>query len=575
MRTVLKCAIGRWSGGRLDRGAALALSSSAALIMAGCGSGGGMAAGQAPPPPPTMKAVTVVLSSTANDQLSQFDIGIQGISLTSASGRKVSVLSQGRQTEFIHVNGAVEPLITAMIPQDVYTAATVTVGSASFTCIALQPNGGLIISEFGYEQTPTSDVTVTLPAAILVSGDTAGLALDMLVSPSASWTSCNAGPSSPYAITPTFTLSAFGSSSPAAASQNAAVAGLDGQVTALDSDSGGFQITLPASTSIHVIIGSATVWQGISSLTELHQGMFVDLDGALRSDGSMAASRVAVEDTSAVNVQRGPLLLVASAVPILDMYPRQAQGKDMLVDYEQFSFNGSRFQVFGGFSNLQALPFTPSFSADNMVAGQTVYVSTPAFAATGNYDAVANTITLVPQTVNGTVTGVGISGDFSVYTVSLAPYDLLSLLATQPGQTTLLTSPGVIEVYVDTNTVMPPSSAPAPGDTLRFYGLVFNDHGTLRMDCARIGPGVTELSQWALTVPGVARAAVGGDSGKSTGSGMLRALREGRLRHFPAPFHSHGAPPRLGPSPAAVCLAFRAMDQGQGVLNFGQRLPGE
>ena len=402
---------------------------------------------------------------------------------------------QGLQTEFIHLNGAAEPLITAMIPEDVYTAATVTVGSASFTCIALQPSGGLIISEFEYGQTPTSDVTVTLPAPIFVSGGTAGLALDMLVSPSASWTSCNAGASSPYAITPTFTLSAFGSSSPAAASQNAAVAGLDGQVTALDGDSGGFQITLPASTSLHVTLGSATVWQGISSLTELHQGMFVDLDGALQSDGSVAASRVAVADPSAVDVQRGPLLLVASAVPILDMYPRYAQGKDLRVNYEQFSFNGSRFQVSGQLSNLESLPFTPTFGADNMVPGQTVYVSTPAFADTGSYNAVANTITLVPQTVNGTVTGVGLSGDFSVYTVSLATYDLLSLLATQPGQATLLTSPGVIEVYADTNTVMLTSSAPAPGDTLRFDGLVFNDHGTLRMDCARISPGVTELSQ--------------------------------------------------------------------------------
>jgi hypothetical protein len=436
-----------------------------------------------------MKAVTVVLSSTANDQLSEFDIGIQGISLTSASGRKVSVLSQGRETEFIHVNGAMEPLITATIPQDVYTAATVTVGNAIFTCIALQPDGGLAIAEFAYGQTPTANVTVTLPAPIEVSSDTVGLALDMLVSPSASWGNCGTGAS--YAITPTFTLSAFGSSSPPAASQSGAVAGLDGEVTGLDSDSGGFQMTLPSVTSLHVTIDSTTVWQGISSLTELRQGMFVDLNGALRSDGSIAASRVAVEDPSAVNVQRGPLLLVANAVPLLDMYPRQAQGKDMRVDTEQFSFNGSRFQVSGELSNLQALPFTASFTANNMVPGQSVYVSTPAFLDRGPYFAVANSITLVPQTVNGTVTGVGISGDFSAYTVSLAPYELLSSLATQPGQTTLLTSPGTIEVYVDTNTVMLTSSAPAPGDTLRFYGLVFNDHGTLRLDCARISPGVT------------------------------------------------------------------------------------
>jgi hypothetical protein len=496
MRTVLKCAMGRWSGAKLDRGLALALSASTALVMTGCGSGGGMPAAQPPPPSPTMKAVTVVLSSTANDQLSEFDIGIQGISLTSASGRKVSVLSQGRQTEFIHLNGATEPLITATIPEDVYTAATVTVGSASFTCMTLQPGGGLDISEFAYGQTPTANVTVTLPAAIAITSDTLGLTLDMLVSPSASWSSCSVGPSAPYAIMPTFTLSAFGSSSPAAASQNGAVAGLDGQVTSLDSDSGGFQIALPAATSVHVTIDNATVWQGMSSLTELRQGMFVDLDGALRSDGSIAAGRVAVEDASAVNVQRGPLLLISNAVPILDLYPRQAQGKDERANYETFNFNGSRFQVSGELSNLQALPFTPSFTANNMVPGQTVYVSTPAFVYTGgSYFAVANTITLMPQTVNGGVTGVGISGAFSVYTVALAPYDLLSLLATQPGQTTLLTNPGTIEVYVDTNTVILSPSAPAPGDTLRFYGLVFNDHGTLRMDCARISPGVTQLSQ--------------------------------------------------------------------------------
>lgn len=267
----------------------------------------------------------------------------------------------------------------------------------------------------------------------------------------------------------------------------------------LDKNSGGFQMTLPSVTSvhasIHVTIDSATAWQGISSLTGLREGMFVDLDGALRSDGSIAAARIAVEDPSAVNVQRGALLLVSNAVPVLDMYPRQAQGKEVRVDYEQFNFNGGRFQVSGELSNLEALPFTPSLSADNMVPGQTVYVSTPAFVDRGPYFAGANTTTLVPQTVNGTVTGVGISGDFSVYTVSLAPYDLLSSLATRPGQTTLLTSPGVFEVYVDTNTVMPTSSAPAPGATRRFYDLVFNDHGTLRMDCARISPGVTGLSQ--------------------------------------------------------------------------------
>jgi hypothetical protein len=34
--------------------------------------------------------------------------------------------------------------------------------------------------------------------------------------------------------------------------------------------------------------------------------------------------------------------------------------------------------------------------------------------------------------------------------------------------------------------------AAAVGDVLRFNGLVFNDNGTLRMDCAQVNDGVPE-----------------------------------------------------------------------------------
>jgi hypothetical protein len=357
-----------------------------------------MSAAQTPPPPPAMTAVTMVVSSTANDQLSAFHIVVQGMSLTSDSGKKVSVLSQARHSEFIHINGAMEPVVTASIPQDMYTAATVTVGSALFTCVALRPDGGLDISDFAYGQTPTADVTVTLISPIAISGDSMGLSLNLMVSQSASYNSCVGGGATTYAITPHFSLSAFAFSSQRVTSENGGVTGLDGQVTALDSDSRGFQISLPtaaalqvAATSVHITIDCATAWQGVPTYTDLHEGTFVDLDGAIQGDGSIAATRVAVEDPAAVNVMRGPLLLIAEAVPILQMYSGQQQGKD---------------------------------------------------------------------------------ADFS-------------------GET----NPGVIEVYADTNTVMLTGSAPAPGDTLRFYGLVFNDQGTLRMDCAQISPGVTALSQ--------------------------------------------------------------------------------
>jgi hypothetical protein len=101
-------------------------------------------------------------------------------------------------------------------------------------------------------------------------------------------------------------------------------------------------------------------------------------------------------------------------------------------------------------------------------------------------------ITLIPQTINGTVTGSSVHGNFTDYSVSLASYDLFPNLAVQLNQTTLLNDPSDVEVYVDGNTQLLNSQPLAEGGIFRFYGLVFNDNGTLRMDCAQVNDGVNE-----------------------------------------------------------------------------------
>jgi hypothetical protein len=79
-----------------------------------------------------------------------------------------------------------------------------------------------------------------------------------------------------------------------------------------------------------------------------------------------------------------------------------------------------------------------------------------------------------------------------VYTVVLAPYDLFPALAVQAGQVTLLNNPNVVEVYGDASTQRINSTSLTPGSTLRFNGLVFNDNGTLRVDCAQVREGVAQ-----------------------------------------------------------------------------------
>jgi len=158
-------------------------------------------------------------------------------------------------------------------------------------------------------------------------------------------------------------------------------------------------------------------------------------------------------------------------------------------------FSNTQFGVSGAFTNLQSLPFVPSFNASAMVAGQNVEIGSGVYSITGGVYTTANKITLAPQTINGTVAASQQAGNFTDYTVTLASYDLFPALAVQSGQTTLLNNPSQVEVYVDNDAQKLNQQALAPGSTFRFYGLVFNDNGTLRMDCAQLPDGAAFSSQ--------------------------------------------------------------------------------
>ena len=468
----------------------------AAAISTGCGASGSMSK---TPPLTGSTAVTVVVSSTANDQLAEFDLGFQNISLTIQAVKTVTVMSMPTSgpplgAEFMHTNGTAEPLVTASIPQGVYTSMTVTPGVlGAVVCVALGPSDGeQVLDTATYNATP-SPVSVNLASPLTVTGASMALSLDLLVAQSATIGDCvNVDGFYGYTITPTFSLAPLMLSSLPTNSANGKVTGLDGEITAI-STSGSVTLSLPdveGPRPLSVGADSNTVYQGISGLSTLAVGTFIDMDGAIQSDGSVLATRIAVEDPTAGDVLRGPLIEVAPSVSVLSMHPRQEQGKDLLGfggGSFDFKFGSAIFQTSGQLTNLQSLPFVPSFNASNVVPGQEVYISAAVMPPSGY--PVATTLTLMPQTINGTVAGSSTSGNFTDYTVSLASYDLFPMLAVQPGQT-VENNPSQVEVYVDSNTQMLNTQALATGNTLRFYGLVFNDNGTLRMDCAQVNDGV-------------------------------------------------------------------------------------
>ncbi len=112
----MKCATSSASRSVLTSTFVLSVALHATILTPGCGSG----AGTAPPPKFSGNTqVTVVLTSTANDQVTRFDLQLQSLTLTSQSGNTVTLFSSQQPAEFMHLNGGSEPLTTVTVPQDI------------------------------------------------------------------------------------------------------------------------------------------------------------------------------------------------------------------------------------------------------------------------------------------------------------------------------------------------------------------------------------------------------------------------------------------------------------------------
>jgi hypothetical protein len=444
--------------------------------------------------------VTILATSTANDQLSQFWLNFNSITLTDKAGKVVTLLSSPQGAELIHLNGTSEPMVSTSIPQGIYVSGTATIGYAEFACVTLIPStgnppGGLLTAIYSYGSVPNANVTVKFDGPITITGNSMGLLFNMIVSQSATLASCYnlPGAINTYSITPTFSVTRVSSTG-----EN----GLNGQVASVNTATGNLTLKLADSQSISVNTAGNTLYEGIADISALAPGMLVTLDATFQPDGSHVASRIAVSDPNTTNISTlsGPIVQTNPYTPVgpgPSAWVLGPQQQGYFADTHQasiwmpYNLNSANFQISGALSNLGRLPFVPAFNSGNMVPGQNVYVTTESvnFGIPGYLP--ATTVTLVPQTVNGNVIAVSNNGAFQDYTVSLAPYNLLPALAVQQGQPVLLNNPNTIEVYVDNNTQRLNTQALAPGSTFRFNGLVFNDNGTLRMDCARVSDGVT------------------------------------------------------------------------------------
>ena len=456
----------------------------AAALVTGCSSS--VAPGTAGSIGSPSATVPVLITDAPSDQLVAFTLTLNSITLTDSASQTASILATPTTIEICHLNGIQAPLVTASIPEDTYTSALITFSDPQITYIN---SSGQPVSV-----TPTLATTsfkFTFPTPFTVNNTSTSLLVDLLANQSVAISGTT------VTVTPVFSLKPV---PPAAAAPPPTQNGTGiQQMGTVVSVSGTTLVIQPGSgPNITLTTNSATILQGPSftSLFALTVGEIVQVDFIVESGGTYLATRIQIPppppNGQQPNMISGPVTSVGSGSFKMALMQGvgPSVGPSSTGNIVTVTTTGSTtFAIAPQFVTLTGLPFTPSFTSSNLVAGQTVGVVTSAFSASAA-TATASTVYLAPQTVDGTVTAIATSGAYTAYTFSLASGSAFSSLS---GAT-------AITVYTGAATAPPPAStaagatAPPPiavGSTVRFNGLIFNLGGgsfAMVAGCSPDGP---------------------------------------------------------------------------------------
>ncbi len=409
--------------------------------------------------------VPVLITDAPSDQLVSFSLTLNTIVLTDSAGKTVSILSTPTTVEICHLNGVQAPLITAKIPQDTYVSATITFSNPQITYI--NSAGQPVVA------TPvlaTTSYTITFPTAVTIGNSSTSLLVDLLAGQSVAISGTT------VTVTPVFSLKPVPPAT-AAPTQGKNGTGME-QVGAVVSASGTTLVIQPGSGSnITLTTDSSTVLQGFTALSGLTAGQLVEVDFTVQTGGVLLASRIELEQMPGgqpTNLLSGPVTSITPGTSF-KMVLMQGLGPSVMpvasAAVSVFTVTTPSSAVWAitpQFVSMSGLPFTPSFSPTNVTAGQTVGVV--ASSVSGSTATAAN-VYLIPQTIGGTVTAKSTSGNYTVYTMTLASG---SAFASLSGAST-------ITVYTSSATVPMVTTAIVVGSNVRFNGLIFKTGTTFSM----------------------------------------------------------------------------------------------
>jgi len=446
----------------------------AALIVAGCTAANQASTVISTGPPVTLMPVSI--TDAPSDQVVAASLTLDSVVLTDQKGLTTSILSAPLTFEAAHLDAVQEPLLTQGLAVDTYTSVTLTYSNAQVAYID-PTTKQLVLDDATLAN--TSQV-FTFPTALTVNNTSTALIIDFLVANSVAISG------STVTVTPQFNIAPAPVAATPTNGANGLMTGVKGKVASVGTNQ--FTLTNPEGLQLTIDVNSATQYQGISGFSALAAGGLVEVDVAIQPNASLLALRVEqqVPPNATAELLVGPVTAVTgSPATSFTQVVRQQVGPAPTttpVQKDTITITGStQFVLPGLFANLvtAGVPFTPTFNASTLFAGQTVAVETSGVTSNA---ATAQTVFLAPQTVAGTITG-GLAptcmGCWGQLTLTLPAS---SWLATVTGQST-------VTVILPAGIQALPGATAAASSEVRFSGFLFkNSSGALTLVAVVEGP---------------------------------------------------------------------------------------
>lgn len=421
--------------------------------------------------------IPVSITDAPSDQVVAASLTLNSIVLTTSSGTAVNLLSAPLTFEAAHLDAVQEPLFTPAVPQNTYTSVSLTYSNAQVAYIDPTTNQ-LVLTTATLANTSQ---TITFPSPIAVNNSVTALLVDYLVAKSVTFSG------STVTVAPTFAVAPAPIAAQPTNGTNGLQAGVMGKVTALGTNQ--FTLTNVEGISLSVNVNTNTQYQGLSGFSALAVGALVEVDLETQTDGSLLALRVEerVAPNATAELLVGPVISVTgSPAASFTQVVRRKIGPPVTatpVEKDTITVDSStKFQLPGRWTNLlpYGLPFTPTFDASTLFAGQVVAVDTNGVT---NNAATALSVTLAPQTVEGTMTGGAMPTCVPCWgqiTVTLASDSWLAKVTGQTTVTVYVSSSGILQMITPT--------APAVTSVVRFNGFLVKNGGALALIALVEGP---------------------------------------------------------------------------------------